>query len=395
MGPLIPALVGGLASSIASGTFASGSQRKQYKYNLALQRQQQAWQKHMWDLENMYNLPTNEVKRLMNAGVNPALAFSNAGAGAAPVPQSGSAGGVSAPTVSFGNPVVEAAQTANLDADLKLKNSQSEVNKAEADRIRKEAGLTEQNTRIVAVKARIMERNEEVLNSFPGLARDFKQLNYALGYNEFVRSETYTANYPDILRLNMERQRLDNRNIDREYNLIGERIEQLKREGVLTLQQAENLRQQCRITVCQAYYAEYVKKAQETLFDRKYDFDTGEYRPFFDEFVRGLEKEFAERFASASVGLAAANNQLGFEKEYGLGARFYQGYEGPRRQANATRNNMYVSWLASISGVVTSAISVSGATGRLRQGLQRSRQSTDRMFNPYGSIHPDGSFDVY
>lgn len=47
-------------------------------YNRKRQRESQAWAEKMWNAQNEYNLPVNQVARLKEAGINPNLAFGSA-----------------------------------------------------------------------------------------------------------------------------------------------------------------------------------------------------------------------------------------------------------------------------------------------------------------------------
>ena len=47
-------------------------------YNRKRQRESQAWAENMWQKQNEYNLPVNQMKRLKEAGINPNLAFGSA-----------------------------------------------------------------------------------------------------------------------------------------------------------------------------------------------------------------------------------------------------------------------------------------------------------------------------
>lgn len=47
-------------------------------YNRKRQRESQSWAEEMWNKQNQYNLPINQVARLKEAGINPNLAFGSA-----------------------------------------------------------------------------------------------------------------------------------------------------------------------------------------------------------------------------------------------------------------------------------------------------------------------------
>ena len=57
--------------------------------NIALAQQQRDWSKQMWHLQNQYNNPIQQIKRLKEAGINPALMYGQNAGGA-----SGNAGAV-------------------------------------------------------------------------------------------------------------------------------------------------------------------------------------------------------------------------------------------------------------------------------------------------------------
>lgn len=93
--------LGSIASSLLGGIFGSSANRQ----NVALQREtneqnykifkeNQAWQEDMWNKQNEYNLPENQVQRLLAAGINPSSVFGNGSATPA-----GAVGGVSSPTM--------------------------------------------------------------------------------------------------------------------------------------------------------------------------------------------------------------------------------------------------------------------------------------------------------
>lgn len=47
-------------------------------YNRKRQQEAQKWSEQMWNKQNEYNLPINQIKRLQEAGINPNLAFGSA-----------------------------------------------------------------------------------------------------------------------------------------------------------------------------------------------------------------------------------------------------------------------------------------------------------------------------
>lgn len=81
-------LVGSVASTLMSNS-----------NNLKLAREQREWDYKMWKENNEYNTPQNQVKRLRDAGINPALALTN-GSLQSGISQS-TAGGQQAPQMDF------------------------------------------------------------------------------------------------------------------------------------------------------------------------------------------------------------------------------------------------------------------------------------------------------
>ena len=81
-----------LVGSVASSLMGNSS-------NLKLAREQREWDYKMWKENNEYNTPQNQVKRLRDAGINPALALTN-GSLQSGISQS-TAGGQQAPQMDF------------------------------------------------------------------------------------------------------------------------------------------------------------------------------------------------------------------------------------------------------------------------------------------------------
>ncbi len=73
---LTDGLFGGLAGGLVNGLFNMGMQNSANKTNIRLQREQNLWNEKMWNMNNEYNLPINQVQRLKDAGLNVGLMYS-------------------------------------------------------------------------------------------------------------------------------------------------------------------------------------------------------------------------------------------------------------------------------------------------------------------------------
>lgn len=76
----LPAAIGAIGS-VVGGLVGFGaqknSQQSQMKFNAAQAALQNRWNIEQWNRENAYNLPKNQIARLREAGINPALAYVN------------------------------------------------------------------------------------------------------------------------------------------------------------------------------------------------------------------------------------------------------------------------------------------------------------------------------
>lgn len=146
------ALTGGLASGLGS-LFTIGAQKR--AATTAFKRQ-----KELFDYQNAYNTPANQMKRLKAAGLNPALMYGQGTTGNA----TGFAGVAKADVTG-----PELAQSAAAGAQLSLVNAQRQKLEEEAGLIRNQqvlsnaqASLAVQNT--LNVKADTARKLQETLN---------------------------------------------------------------------------------------------------------------------------------------------------------------------------------------------------------------------------------------
>lgn len=67
----------GVLGNIVGGIGSYFSQRATNRANQRMMREQNAFEERMWNLQNEYNTPANQMKRLLNAGLNPDLMYQN------------------------------------------------------------------------------------------------------------------------------------------------------------------------------------------------------------------------------------------------------------------------------------------------------------------------------
>lgn len=384
---------GALGSGLFGGLFAGSAQKRQYKYNKRLQEQQQVWQKYMWDLQNMYNLPINEVQRLLDAGINPALAFSNGGASAAPVPMSGSAGGVSAPTAEMPNVGASALSAAQaqqrVENETKVADSQAEKNLAEAEEARKNAGLSGTRQEFEAFRLGIEEEVRNLTISDRKLGNYMRQLDAASGFNDYVRGDILTANYPQLLGQEIEKNRANISQMRASVDEMEAHVSLMQKQGRLTDDEARSVRQTISIRAFDAMLADFKARALSDAMDTQYQGDDGNWHGMVDKFTQTLRNEFETRLRQSETGYIEAGLDLDFQREYGAPYRELQ-YEGLRRNVNSTRTRQWTGVINSISGLgMMAAGGVSaGANMRHVKALQQHWQSTANRFG--SSMHYSG-----
>lgn len=158
-------VIGAASGSILSGVSSALQARKQYQRQKKLMRMQQeyqtkeressqTWQERMWNLQNLYNSPKNQMQLLEDGGLSPDLMYSKHGVSAAMgLPSSTNSGAPSVPTPAgeassidaadhFSNAALKAAQARNLYADTKKKETETDYTNILADHEGKKIMLT-------------------------------------------------------------------------------------------------------------------------------------------------------------------------------------------------------------------------------------------------------------
>lgn len=81
MDPVIGASLIGAGANFLGGLFGSSAQESANRTNIMLQREAQAWNESMWQKQNEYNTPAAQIQRMREAGLNPALMYSQGNVG--------------------------------------------------------------------------------------------------------------------------------------------------------------------------------------------------------------------------------------------------------------------------------------------------------------------------
>lgn len=128
--PVVGAGIIEAGANILGGIGNMFSQSSANETNIKLARENRAWQESMWQKQNEYNAPVEQIKRLRAAGLNPALMYGQGNTGNA-----GSVGSVSTPQVqpvtglnegisragdSIANAIMQLEQVKQMRAQTKL-----------------------------------------------------------------------------------------------------------------------------------------------------------------------------------------------------------------------------------------------------------------------------------
>uniref|UniRef100_A0AAU8BA33 DNA pilot protein n=1 Tax=Dulem virus 208 TaxID=3145685 RepID=A0AAU8BA33_9VIRU len=149
MGPgIIAAGVTGIGNVINS-LFQGGQNRKNREFQREENEKSRQFSLDMWNRQNEYNLPTNQMSRLRDAGINPHLAYSNgAPMNTSNAPASptgiGSLPPGEASKLNLGeifNAILVKSQVKNIDADTAKKQAEKEQVEAQTTGIGKDNQL--------------------------------------------------------------------------------------------------------------------------------------------------------------------------------------------------------------------------------------------------------------
>lgn len=149
----------GLGLNLFGNLFTNSQNRRSIeqtnRLNMQMQQYQNAWNERMWHMNNEYNTPANQIKRLKEAGLNPDLMYGNPSQGTSSSPAQGTSlsHAEAFQSLGFGDMFSNAQQLmmqkkAN-DAQIKLMNSQAEQMDAETQLKKKDLGTYDKRFELV------------------------------------------------------------------------------------------------------------------------------------------------------------------------------------------------------------------------------------------------------
>lgn len=195
MGPIIGGALIGAGASLLGNLFGIGSQQSANKANLKIMREQQAWQEKMWNKQNEYNTPENQLSLYQDAGYNPLTAL-NAMSGNSSAGSVGSVQSAQMQAADFSGFGQAGQVIANAMMQKELLQSQIDLNNANA-------GKSKAETEWTKLKGQIEQADLQIRQNMS--AAELKQYDANIAY---IKSQ---KDYTDALK-NMsesEKQRFD------------------------------------------------------------------------------------------------------------------------------------------------------------------------------------------
>jgi len=198
-GKAIAGSAGGIGMGLVSGLFGIGANKKRARES----QKQREWSESMWEKQNAYNTPANQMQRLRDAGLNPALMYGQGTTGnaekALPYQQA---------QIENLGPAI--AQSAAAGAQLSLTNALASKTKAEKENIEAGTNLTrEQSEKVIAERLNINAQQAKTIQETTNLTKEAEILDFTKEIKrlEFLRGKKGTlkgdalGNLLDILNL--------------------------------------------------------------------------------------------------------------------------------------------------------------------------------------------------
>lgn len=194
--------------TVGNAAVAAAANKRQYKNQVKAMHEQQALNKELWDYQNAYNTPQQQMERLREGGLNPNLIY---GSGAGGMGQAGPIESAVVPTKqavkpNFSNPMTDYLTARQMDAQYNATVQSTEV-------MRSRAGLTDMQTALAGLKQ--LQENARSKH-FSSLALSEERLARFTAHKskELLYNEQRKAGLMDQLQLVREQQitgtKLDN-----------------------------------------------------------------------------------------------------------------------------------------------------------------------------------------
>ncbi len=166
-----PLLLGGLmlGGTLLSNNQSAQNQNEAIQANKEMQQEQNEWNLNLWKLNNEYNLPINQIRRIKAAGLNPALMYgANGSTGISASPAQGvNPARINPVTNSFSG--VTDTIGAVFDRMLQQKIAQSGITKNSADSAKALAEAAEAAANAKRAGADTRRINYEIDNLMPSI----------------------------------------------------------------------------------------------------------------------------------------------------------------------------------------------------------------------------------
>lgn len=229
---IAPLLLGGLVSaggSVLSGLLGSHSQSQTNKTNLELAKYQNSWNEMMyernlqdqiklWNMQNEYNSPSEQMSRFLEAGLNPNLIYGQgspgnaSGLNAPSAPRSADmqVQPVDSPLIGFSH----AASLANqyIQAYYQNKSLEADIALKDAETLNKLAGVSgvRANSRLAEVNADIQEKTR--MDIMAGVRARTESAEAKAKYDKYMSTDDMLAIQGELkhLDVHLTQRRIEN-----------------------------------------------------------------------------------------------------------------------------------------------------------------------------------------
>ena len=158
--PITGSAIIAAGTNILGNLLGFGSQQSTNKQNLKIMREQQAWQEKMWNKQNEYNTPENQLSLYQDAGYNPLTAL-NSMSGNSSAGSVGTVQSAQMQATDFSGFGQAGQAIANAMMQKELIQSQIDLNNANAGKSKAETEWTKLNGEIQQQRLAIEQNMSE------------------------------------------------------------------------------------------------------------------------------------------------------------------------------------------------------------------------------------------